>query len=131
MNTLATEQRITSAFEHAFRCALGPAQAFFEIPQKDDLPVRVTYVVYAVSGEHLEDMERWFMERVVAPLKNIAGEGGYLYWRNPERVSVDTARYDSRFTIYTRIAVLDGSLEEVRLTGDAAKLPGKLPTELL
>lgn len=133
-DTVETEQRIIESFESSFRCMPGPAMAFFEIPQKDAPLVRAIYVVYAVTGQNLDDMERWFMERVVRPLKNIAGDDSYLYWRNPERVSVAVRTISScglQYVIRTRIAVLNKSLEEVRLSGDVIKSEGELPTELL
>lgn len=125
------EQRIIESFEMKFHCMDGSRTAWFELPVRDGDPIRVIYVVYAVSGPVLADLEDWFFDEVIVPLYEKTGTGGYLYWRRSERVEVTSIAVhkgtntpytgvmsdavEQRFKIYTRIAVLTNDLKEVRL----------------
>ncbi|HDZ37785.1 MAG TPA: hypothetical protein ENH62_05810 [Marinobacter sp.] len=128
-----TEQLIIRAFEKGLDCMPGAHVAWFDLPQREGPKVRCTYVTYACAGNNLADMFAWFFERVVDPLIAQAGDGGYLFWRLPERVSVqvETGRMGSerRFNIRTRIVVLNKALEEVRIA-DAIKAEGAIPQEI-
>ena len=121
------EARIIQAFEDDFRCELGPAKAFFELPQRGypGNPVRVIYVTYAIQGTDLQKVEGWFFEYVIDVLREKTGGDGYLYWRNPERVLVypiktktltsgaQVVRDPIIYKIRTRFAVLDKELNAV------------------
>ncbi len=131
--TYEVERRIIDAFESAFYCQPGPSVAYFDIPQRagdEILSVRATYVVYAVTGQNLDDTETWFFEHVINPLIKNALAGGYLFWRNPERVSVDVRDVAKpQYVVRTRIAVLNQALEEVRIN-DAIKPAGEPTPEV-
>ena len=119
------EATIIQALEDDFRCEFGPAMAFFELPQRSGEPVRVIYVTYAIQGEDLQDVENWFFEHVIDPLREKTGGDGFLYWRNPERVLVypitsktlssgaQVTRNPPLYKIRTRFAVLDKDLNPV------------------
>lgn len=119
------EQRIIGALETDFTAELGPAKAFFELPQREGDPVRVIYVTYAIQGEDLQDVENWFFEHVIDVLREKTGGDGYLYWRNPERVLVypvttktltsgaQVTRDPVIYKIRTRFAVLDKFLNPI------------------
>jgi len=125
------EARIIDAFERAFITEYGPARAFFQIPQRNADPVRVVYVVYAAMGPDLDKVHDWFFEHVVDPLISKAA-GGWLYWRNPERVLAygsnvvrigEDKGHTPLYKIRTRLAVLDMALNPVTL-GDPTKHEG-------
>ena len=119
------EATIIQAFEDDFTAELGPAKAFFELPQRDGKPVRVIYVTYAIQGEDLQAVENWFFENVIDVLREKTGGDGFLYWRNPERVLVypittkilssgtKVTRSPVLYKIRTRFAVLDKDLNPV------------------
>ncbi len=129
------EDRIIQAFEKSFRTEVGPARAFFELPQRGGPPVRVIYVVYAAMGNSIDELHNWFFEQVVDPLITKAGGEGYLYWRHPERVLAYKSRTvvvegveqkeESVFKIRTRLAVLDKRLNPITIA-DAVKLEGMI-----
>lgn len=127
-----TEERIIEGFESFFDCQPGPPRAFFELPQRVGDSVRVTYVVYAITGQDLSDMEQWFFARVIDPLRYKAGTGSFLYWRNSERVSVSVRSVDgakTQYVIRTRLAVFDRDLHEIRIH-DAIKPEGVTTPEI-
>lgn len=119
------EATIIQAFEDDFTTEMGPAKAFFELPQRDGDPVRVIYVTYAVQGTDLQKVENWFFEYVIDVLREKTGGDGYLFWRNPERVLVypittkvlssgaKVTRDPVIYKIRTRFAVLDKKLNPV------------------
>ena len=113
-------------FEDQFVCMAGERKAWFEIPQKGGESVRGIYVVYSVRGTVLDDVRRYFIDRVIGPLVVAASNTDkpntrYLYWRMEERLQV---REDHGwFTIYTRICVIDNDLNSIVLP-DIVKTEG-------
>lgn len=136
------EATIIQAFEDDFTAELGPAKAFFELPQRSGDPVRVTYVTYAIQGEDLQKVENWFFEYIIDVLREKTGGDGYLFWRLPERVLVyslttktlssgaEVTRTPTLYKIRTRFAVLDKELNPVVLP-DYSKPEGALTPEII
>lgn len=94
--------------EDNLQCQHGFRGAFFEIPQKNNDPVRVVYVTYAVRAKARESADDFMLENVFKPL---AEKGKYLYWRLKE--CVERHEVDGNHELYTRIAVLDENLDAV------------------
>ena len=101
--------------DNRLNCQLGPPKAYFDLPSSDG-PVRVVYVVYAAKARTRYAVMEWMLEKVLKPLVNGAGKGGYLYWRNKACIEVPSDPIDGWYKAYTRIAVLDNTLGPVCIT---------------
>lgn len=122
-------QRLRDVAEHYFDCTWGQPRAFFELPQRRGEDIRVTYVVYAVAGNDLAELEQWMIDEVLRPLDQKAGDGSRLYWRNDQCFNLTLIEGD-RYYLRTRLAVLDKDLNEVRLD-DLIKREGEPPAQKL
>ncbi len=115
-NTYNAERTLINELESRFQCELGPAKASFEFPQRDEEPVRVTYVVYAVRGPDLDEAVEWFRSNVVDPLvQKTSNITSRLYWRNEYKLVITCPDYegDGQYRVYARFAVLDENLNSV------------------
>ena len=115
MNDRSMVSRLIVVAEEFFDCSFGPEQAFFEWPQRDGDTIRFIYCSYVVRGDDLKKLEQYFIDEVLAPLAEKAGDEGRLYWRLDTCFEVQLDTSDGRYTVRTRIVVVDKDLNEVRL----------------
>lgn len=105
--------RLRIVAEEYFDCTHGEPKAFFMLPQRGGEDIMVIYVTYVIAGDSLADLEQWMINEVLHPLSLKAGDEGRLYWRLP--TCFDIALIDGEYHLRTRLAVLDGDLNPVRL----------------
>lgn len=96
-------KRLLDWVEMHFDCELGPARAFFEVPQRSGDPVRIVYHTYVVRGDKLDDLIEWMLDNVFRPLARETKHEGLLYWRLPDCFEVQMI--DDEYYLRTRIAV--------------------------
>ena len=119
--------RLITVAEEYFDCEHGREAAFFMIPQRGAEDIFVKYVTYAVRGEDLKAMEQWFIDEVLHPLTQKAGDMGRLYWRLRTCFEVSLDTEDGKYTLRTRLAVLDDDLNPV--VPNAHFLPSRMLQE--
>ncbi len=71
-------------------------------------------MTYAIAGPDIAEMEQWFIDNVLHPLAELAGDDATLWWRLPTGFQV-SLRSDGRYTLRTRLVVLNNQLVPVQL----------------
>ena len=101
--------------ESNFKCAVGPAAAWFDLGESvGENTTKVVYVAYAAGSSSSKPLNGWLIDNVFKPLLEKGGK--YLYWRLPEKVEFKHPSDDDPvYRIYTRIAVLDKDFNSVVL----------------
>lgn len=107
-------QRLRDLTEECFDCTWGEPRAFFELPQRVGDDIRVIYYSYVARGDDLDELEHWFIDNVIMPLDEKAGDPSRLYWRLADCFHV-SLEGDGLYSLRTRIAVLDKDLNVITL----------------
>jgi len=123
-NAVATTDDLIDYVERHFNADWGSPRAYFTIPQRDAEPLQVVYVCYAVAADTEDAALDWMLDNVLGPLRTLAGDGAYLYWRLSTCFTMQWDGEMKKHRLYTRFAVLDRYLNVITLPAGISKPEG-------